>query len=629
MQVQLILKNDNGENQTFPVNVPVFKIGRAEGCNLRAGSPKIDPVHCVIHSNADSTVTVQDLGGENGTYVNGERISAVRTLTDGDELMLGKRTFVVSIQTEPALPAANPHEVGELLEFASAIQTIAEQEDIGAAERNAAAAAVQEEEDEDATIFEIRYGGSLVSVSKSKLFALARKGAVLPDDLITVHGERIFADSVKGIVFGDKASPVGSEAHVEVMPVTSEPIHYTPSDSGGDPFDVTSGDPAFVYTPPKEVTPNLIASVVVKTQEGFTTLKGNVEALKEDERAVRRIQIISAVIVCGLVSASLFGWYAYTSFGNKYGTVRVTGTVTLDGNPVEKVNVSLIPCCSEDGKLCDEDGKKPCSEDDKLCGKKRKVSTNGETNKSGNFTIVTRMAQSKYEPVKGALPGWYNVTFIKRNTESLGAEGSLSQTTYVIPEHYEKSETSGVKPVLIKSEKTVLNAFKLASTVRPSQFELASAPPPNTEFSQQPPPQQPVVQPVQQPEPQRLDPPPVRPQPTNPAPQPLPQQPPAPPPPPPPPPQPTSFEVAARGNFTDVRKLFDSKNVNQKDGEGMTALHHAASANTGLVTKFLITNCEADVNVKDNLGRTPLDVADTDEKRNILREYGGKLGQEL
>jgi len=69
--------------------------------------------------------------------------------------------------------------------------------------------------------------------------------------------------------------------------------------------------------------------------------------------------------------------------------------------------------------------------------------------------------------------------------------------------------------------------------------------------------------------------------------------------------------------------------VNQKNQSGGTALHMLALvpiANLD-VMRYLVS--VADVNAKTNGGRTPLDVASSDEKREILRAAGGKLGAEL
>ena len=209
MQVQLIVAN----GQVIPVNVPSFMIGRAEGCNLRSRSPQVSRFHCTITVN-NSTVMVQDLGGENGTFVNGNRVSSVQTLNDGDKLVVGTHSFVVSIKAGAgkAVPGESLSEKDNSFELASsaASQPLSEQSDTTRPVSPNKTAALKQEaakpSQEPEIMFEIRLDGQRVSVTKSRLFDLARRGSVLPDDLVTVAGTKVFADSIQGIVFGDKSS---------------------------------------------------------------------------------------------------------------------------------------------------------------------------------------------------------------------------------------------------------------------------------------------------------------------------------------------------------------------------------------------------------------------------------------
>ena len=215
MQVQLIVAGEHRNGQAIPVNVPSFMIGRAEGCNLRSRSPQVSRFHCSIAANND-TVTIQDLGGDNGTFVNGNRVQSVQTLKDGDKLVVGTHSFVVSIKTgagkaETERTGTNQEDFFELTP-SSVSQEDAKQNDVTrSSDPNKTAVLTgnaKNPEQEAEVMFEIRLEGQRVSVTKSRLFDLARKGAVLPDDLVTVAGTKVFADSIQGIVFGDKSSPI-------------------------------------------------------------------------------------------------------------------------------------------------------------------------------------------------------------------------------------------------------------------------------------------------------------------------------------------------------------------------------------------------------------------------------------
>jgi pSer/pThr/pTyr-binding forkhead associated (FHA) protein len=207
MQVQLIVADENRSGQAIPINVPSFTIGRAEGCNLRSRSSQVSRHHCTIQV-VDGAVMILDLGGENGTFVNGNRITALQALQNGDKLVVGSHSFVVSIDAGAGKPVANSNDFFELTPTATA-QSKTDQSDTSAVDPNMATAIIQnakKPEKEAEVMFEVRLDGQRVSVTKNKLFDLARRGSVLPDDLIVVAGTKVFADSIQGIVFGDKSS---------------------------------------------------------------------------------------------------------------------------------------------------------------------------------------------------------------------------------------------------------------------------------------------------------------------------------------------------------------------------------------------------------------------------------------
>ena len=252
MQVQLIVANEQRNGQVIPVNVPSFMIGRAEGCNLCSRSPQVSRFHCTITVNND-TVMIQDLGGENGTFVNGNRVATVQTLKDGDKLVIGTHSFVVSIKAGAGKPhSGSPTDKDNFFELASSSGSIAksDQSDTAHSADLPTKAAIKEKakksEQEPEIMFEIRLDGQRISVTKSRLFDLARRGSVLPDDLVTVAGTKVFADSIQGIVFGNQASappprpvtsPPSSVVQTPAVPKTpTAPVATTPAAPESDPF---------------------------------------------------------------------------------------------------------------------------------------------------------------------------------------------------------------------------------------------------------------------------------------------------------------------------------------------------------------------------------------------------------
>jgi len=68
--------------------------------------------------------------------------------------------------------------------------------------------------------------------------------------------------------------------------------------------------------------------------------------------------------------------------------------------------------------------------------------------------------------------------------------------------------------------------------------------------------------------------------------------------------------------------------VNARDNYKWTPLNYAAHGGHKEVAELLIA-AGADVNARDEDGKTPFDVASNDETADLLREHGAKTGAEL
>src|SRR3954470_17751848 len=68
-------------------------IGR-EGCDVVLADPEVSRRHAALRSTAEGPA-VEDLGSTNGTFVNGERITGVRVLADGDVVAFGSTEWVM------------------------------------------------------------------------------------------------------------------------------------------------------------------------------------------------------------------------------------------------------------------------------------------------------------------------------------------------------------------------------------------------------------------------------------------------------------------------------------------------------------------------------------------------------
>lgn len=72
------------------------------------------------------------------------------------------------------------------------------------------------------------------------------------------------------------------------------------------------------------------------------------------------------------------------------------------------------------------------------------------------------------------------------------------------------------------------------------------------------------------------------------------------------------------GNLQSVKALITlGASVNKKDGQGCTALHHAASEGYINIVKYLL-KCNADVRALNHERQMPMDVADGEDVRKLL-----------
>jgi len=75
-----------------------------------------------------------------------------------------------------------------------------------------------------------------------------------------------------------------------------------------------------------------------------------------------------------------------------------------------------------------------------------------------------------------------------------------------------------------------------------------------------------------------------------------------------------------RGNIEIVKVLLKSKaNINEQDNELQTPLHYATVCEHVDVVKHLLSE-GVDVTLKDDMGTTALDVAPSEEIKNLLKD---------
>jgi hypothetical protein len=87
------LTTDDGT--MYPLLEDVTTVGRTEDNIVALRDPSVSSHHARVIRAA--TFGIEDLGSRNGTYVNGEKVTALRTLADGDLIRFGKLVLTFNV----------------------------------------------------------------------------------------------------------------------------------------------------------------------------------------------------------------------------------------------------------------------------------------------------------------------------------------------------------------------------------------------------------------------------------------------------------------------------------------------------------------------------------------------------
>jgi pSer/pThr/pTyr-binding forkhead associated (FHA) protein len=85
----MVLADDEKVLSTFPLNRKITLVGRSRRNHVQIKDPLVSVKHLTV-SVANNACVVNDMDSSNGTFINGERLTGVRILNDGDEIMIGK-----------------------------------------------------------------------------------------------------------------------------------------------------------------------------------------------------------------------------------------------------------------------------------------------------------------------------------------------------------------------------------------------------------------------------------------------------------------------------------------------------------------------------------------------------------
>lgn len=101
---RLIVRRGPQPNQTFDLNKDVMTLGRDITNDIVINDPEVSRHHLRFTRGADG-YNMEDLGSTNGTFIAGQRMSGVRTLSRGEVIGLGETVTIVYEVTRPDMGA--------------------------------------------------------------------------------------------------------------------------------------------------------------------------------------------------------------------------------------------------------------------------------------------------------------------------------------------------------------------------------------------------------------------------------------------------------------------------------------------------------------------------------------------
>lgn len=100
---RLIVRTGPNPGMVFDLTKEISSLGRDVGNDIVLGDPEVSRQHSRITRTPGGYV-VEDMGSTNGTFVNGERLSAPRVLRDGDLVGLSEK---VTLSFESVVPTTD------------------------------------------------------------------------------------------------------------------------------------------------------------------------------------------------------------------------------------------------------------------------------------------------------------------------------------------------------------------------------------------------------------------------------------------------------------------------------------------------------------------------------------------
>ena len=97
-QFQFVMRSGPGTGKVYPLEAAEIIIGRDESNGVSINDGEVSRKHAKLSLHGSAYV-IQDLGSTNGTFVNGQRVTATQVLNPGDTVSFGEN---IALQYEAA-----------------------------------------------------------------------------------------------------------------------------------------------------------------------------------------------------------------------------------------------------------------------------------------------------------------------------------------------------------------------------------------------------------------------------------------------------------------------------------------------------------------------------------------------
>jgi len=105
---KLVIKDDEGRQAVVPLKLDEYVLGRQKGNRVRLIERNVSREHAKLKKSgtpdAKHSFVLEDLTSDNGTFVNGARLTAPRPLAHGDVIQIGDYRIVLQDDTAGDVP---------------------------------------------------------------------------------------------------------------------------------------------------------------------------------------------------------------------------------------------------------------------------------------------------------------------------------------------------------------------------------------------------------------------------------------------------------------------------------------------------------------------------------------------